>query len=767
MGCVASRLQDEEEVVSICRERKRQIKRAVERRYALADAHYKYFQSLYGVSAAINLFVARHSPPPLYITIPSPAPEKNSVVSNPLFLKQNPSEPSKKAIPCDSCSSSRSSASEEHRPLEKNENRNKKNDEEEENEEKEKICGYFYMDMPRSNTMASPQRGFEWDFFNPFENVAMAAPEMINVYNNINKNISEEDLRAVREQEGIPELEDERECVVESKRSDVEKEKENGAKVVEREVSGAKTHRAEERQKEVLNVIDTPVRGRELLEALKDIEDHFMVAYDAGKEVSRMLECNRVHLQSNIEEIKESSTKLIQAIPWRSASSRSASCKSLVSGSRSSSAWTEFSNDLFDDYGGMASGSHSLTLERLYAWEKKLYQEVKEGDEIRRIYERKCNHLWNQDVRGDEELTVDKCRAAVKDLYSRILVAIRSAETISNKIEKLRDEELEPQIRELLQGLTRTWKTILESHEIQNKIIFEVKTFTCPSYRKFCNESHRLATLQLETELLNWRSCFNEYVQAQRRYIEALYRWLSKFVGPEVEYYSRAGRAHSPPRLSGGPHLLGVCHDWLDFVSNLPDRSASLAIRSCAKDVRALWAQQGEEQMQKRKVDGLSKELDRKILAFQKAESSTMFLQLRLTDGSSNGPGDEDRAGSWPNSKDTVDEFRMKVELEKEKHVKCMQETERLTLNGFQSGFCRDTVDEFRMKVELEKEKHVKCMQETERLTLNGFQSGFCRVFESMSEFSRAVLKMYNELIAVENGGKSFTESGQVENGGR
>lgn len=47
---------------------------------------------------------------------------------------------------------------------------------------------------------------------------------------------------------------------------------------------------------------------------------------------------------------------------------------------------------------------------------------------------------------------MDKSRAAVKDLYSRIIVAIRSAETISNRIEKLRDEELEPQIRELLQG---------------------------------------------------------------------------------------------------------------------------------------------------------------------------------------------------------------------------------------------------------------------------------------------------------------------------
>lgn len=60
--------------------------------------------------------------------------------------------------------------------------------------------------------------------------------------------------------------------------------------------------------------------------------------------------------------------------------------------------------------------------------------------------------MRNQDVKGDEGVTIDKTRSAVKDLYSRILVAIRSAESISEKIDKLRDEELQPQIIELLHG---------------------------------------------------------------------------------------------------------------------------------------------------------------------------------------------------------------------------------------------------------------------------------------------------------------------------
>ncbi|XP_042062499.1 protein ALTERED PHOSPHATE STARVATION RESPONSE 1-like [Salvia splendens] len=696
MGCVASRLQEEEEVVSICRERKKQLKLAVERRYALADAHYRYCQSLSGVSAAINLFVTRHSSPnaPYYITFPPHSPTKEKkVVSNPLFLQQKPSEPTKETIACESCSSSISSVScEEEREGMR------------EKQEEGNICGYFYMDMPHppqhqlQTTMASPQTDFGWDFFNPFNNVAR--PEMINVYNRM----SEEEVRAVREQEGIPELEDEdgerggETASVKEKGGEieavkgVERERENGMSVVD-------NHK--------------PVEGRELLEALNDIEDHFIVAYDSGKDVSRMLECNRVHLQSNIDEIKENSTKLIQAISWRSASSRSSSCKSLVeSSSKSSLTWTEFSNDLFDEYGGMTSGSHSLTLGRLYAWEKKLYNEVKNGDSIRKIYEKKCNQLQNQDVRGDEGFTVYKSRAAVKYLYSRILVAIRSAETISKQIEKLIEEELEPQIRELLQGMTATWKIMLDSHEIQRKIIFEVTTFSCPSYGKFCNETHRLATLKLEAELRNWRTCFTEYVSAQKSYVEALFGWLSKFVAPEVEFYSR-GRASAVPCQLNGPPLLVLSHDWLESMNHLPEKAVSVAIRGCSKDVRALWLQQGEELQQKRKVDSLSKELDRKTSAFHKAENRMLELQLSNASAAEAGP----------------------------------------LIEG------KDTLDSLRRRVDLEKEKHQKLMQETERMTLNGFQTGFCRVFESMTEFSRAALEMYNELMEVEKKGEKLGDS--------
>jgi hypothetical protein len=68
------------------------------------------------------------------------------------------------------------------------------------------------------------------------------------------------------------------------------------------------------------------------------------------------------------------------------------------------------------------------------------------------MYERKCSHLRNQDAGRDGLFSGDKTRAEVKDLHARILVAIRSAESISERIQKLRDEELQPQLLELING---------------------------------------------------------------------------------------------------------------------------------------------------------------------------------------------------------------------------------------------------------------------------------------------------------------------------
>jgi hypothetical protein len=89
------------------------------------------------------------------------------------------------------------------------------------------------------------------------------------------------------------------------------------------------------------------------------------------------------HHVNNFYPYAENSSKIIHAITWHwSSSSVSSSYRSELGASSNSLSWTDKSetkSDIFEDYGGMKSGSHSQTLGRLYAWEKKLYEEVKVG----------------------------------------------------------------------------------------------------------------------------------------------------------------------------------------------------------------------------------------------------------------------------------------------------------------------------------------------------------------------------------------------------
>ncbi|PPD67848.1 hypothetical protein GOBAR_DD35272 [Gossypium barbadense] len=677
MGCATSKKEEEDGVVSLCKERKRLLKLAVERRYSLADAQCKYNQSLYAVAAAIRLFVARHSSPSSPFLITFPVGSTNEAVetplANPMFFKQRLSEPTHETIPCQASMSTvfvkRGNEGQVQGGSDEGCVGSSEGEQESEGEEDEVICEHFYGEKAPPPAMPSPEE-FAWDFFNPFDEVRREE-----VVSSSFSGSSQEELRVVREKEGIPDLE------------------EDGERVMS--------------ERKVENVTNAASNERELLEALKDVEDHFIRAYESGLDVCRMLEANRVHLQSGLEELKESSNKLIRSITWsRSPLSRSSSCKSLAScSSRSSSTWTELKTDVFDDYGGMESGSHSLTLGRLYAWEKKLYEEVKAAEQTRKTYEQKCSQMRNRNTKRDGLYSGDETRAEVKDLHSRILVAIRSAETISERIEKLRDEELQPQLIELLHGLMRNWKIMLESHETQNRIMFEVKSFNCPTYGKFCNDSHRLATLQLVAELHNWRSCFVAYLCSQKSYIEALSGWLAKFVAPEVELCSKK-RSSAPTLRVNGPPLLATCHEWLATLEKLPKEAVSCALKSFGKDMRALWVQQGEEQKQKRKVDGLAKELERKVLAFQRTESRIL--------------------GSKLSEKDIEVNVRNRIEYL----------AERKTM-----------LDMLRKRIDAEKLKHITVMEQTQQITVKGFQTGFYSVFGSLVEFSKASIKMYADLV--------------------
>lgn len=71
---------------------------------------------------------------------------------------------------------------------------------------------------------------------------------------------------------------------------------------------------------------------------------------------------------------------------------------------------------------------------------------------MRVIYDRKLDKLKRLDNRGAEPHKVDTTRTLLRDLSTKIRIAIQVVDKISMTLSKIRDEELWPQLNELIQG---------------------------------------------------------------------------------------------------------------------------------------------------------------------------------------------------------------------------------------------------------------------------------------------------------------------------
>lgn len=474
------------------------------------------------------------------------------------------------------------------------------------------------------------QESSPWDFFwNPFSSLdSFADPHPRSSYDNVVTDDELARLQRVREEEGIPELEEEDdECQdhvpmhrkEEKEEHDDEDDEEEdddeedddeecehsdeciasneGAcsvnfevntkqetkgfeskgvqcteapqprKTVELEI---KAHKKELMRNKVANAEETPGftvylnrRPASLVEAMKDIDCQFLGICDAAREVSVMLEASRAQYSTS----NDLSAKMLNPVALlRSASSRSSSSRFLLASSSSI-------DDLFDNETSSCyseescsrmSGSHQSTLDRLYTWEKKLYKEVKVGERLRIEYEKRLTHLRNQDDRGEEPSSVDKTRAALRSLHTRLKVSIHTVQSISRRIEVLRDEELHPQLMELIHGLSRMWRTMAERHKAQKRTIEDAKLLflqhhpsaaTAISLGPLEAATPPPAALALETEIQAWRGALETWLSAQRAYARALAAWARRCLGVTGGARPTLSAAVLPPAFL-------VCMEW-------------------------------------------------------------------------------------------------------------------------------------------------------------------------------------------------------------
>ncbi|KAK8566289.1 hypothetical protein V6N12_059818 [Hibiscus sabdariffa] len=291
--------------------------------------------------------------------------------------------------------------------------------------------------------------------------------------------------------------------------------------------------------------------SKELAEIVKEVDEYFLKAADAGSQLSLLLEVSNsnFHAQSKVYNNGcNLSTPTNWTWNWN---------PKMEGNGRPGS-------DRIGGNGTVLSRSHSSTIERLYAWEKKLYQEVKNAETIKMEHEKRVAQLRKLELKRAEYVKTEKTKKEIEKLESQMMVASQAIETISTEIIKLRESELYPQLLDLVKGLMCMWRSMYEIHQVHTHIVQQLKYLNFIPSTEPTSEIHRQSTLQLELEVQQWHS---------------------------------------------------------SFLDRIPDKVASEGIKSFLTVIHAIVVQQAEEHKQKKKADSAFKEFEKKATELRSLES--------------------------------------------------------------------------------------------------------------------------------------------------
>ncbi|XP_073307263.1 uncharacterized protein [Primulina huaijiensis] len=484
-----------------------------------------------------------------------------------------------------------------------------------------------------SKAPPSPPRSSGWDFLNPFDGFEKFYPAAT----------SSRDSRDVREEEGIPDLEDEDDEVVKEvhghqKFVDSGRSSHSKPGVSEANVQEANDAQLQYRSRQKVemetdpveyevHMVDKKVVGADRskdqgsasgfkprgalkgdLEVVREIQLQFDRASESGSELSKFLEVGKLRYKRR-HGVNHVSSKMLHLpmVPSLPSTSKGSEIN------MADPAYLEANQEL-----ETRSRNLSSTLHKLYLWEKKLYEEVKAEEKMRVLHDRKSKKLKYLDERGAEASKVDVTRTLVRSLSTKIKIAIQVVDKISVKINNLRDEELWPQLNDFIQGLTTMWKSMLECHRNQCQAIGEAKRLDAIAFHKYLSDAHFEATRQFECDLVNWTLRFSYWVDAQKGFVRALNTWLRNCLLYVPEETADGIVPFSPGRI-GAPPVFVVCNQWWQSLERISEKEVVGFMRDFASNVLQLWDRDKAEMRQRmlvnkddRKIKSLDKE-DQKI----------------------------------------------------------------------------------------------------------------------------------------------------------
>ncbi|GKV03380.1 hypothetical protein SLEP1_g15689 [Rubroshorea leprosula] len=726
MGCSQSRI-DNEESVARCKDRKILMKEAVTARNAFAAGHSGYAMSLKNTGAALSDYghvEAQENPlhdqqpqiPPMDPALQPPPPPPMAMVDNlppppplPNFLPSPtpiqravslPAVPIKSRTQFDSSLAINEEGEvEEEEEEEEEEGHGNDNDGVSKDSKEPRVEEMTRPRTWKNNNVVTPPmpetKHMAWDYFFQVDE-HMPGPslgvgdhnEHENTHDDVPRNNGGEGFGGHGDSEIEPKTPD-RAMQKAMAEADEEVRREKGKRSVQ--IEHSKTAPADfGRDVKAMPTVN-------LMLVLSEIDDHFLKASESAQEVSKMLEATRLHYHSNFADNRghiDHSARVMRVITWN---------RSFRGGMSNGEGGK-------DDLDSEEYETHATILDKLLAWEKKLYDEVKQGELMKLEYRRKVALLNKQKKRGASAESLGKTKAAVSHLHTRYIVDMQSMDSTVSEVNRLRDEQLYPKLVGLVEGMAKMWRSMYEHHASQLKIVTDHKSLDIAHAPKETTKHHHERTIQLYKVVQEWHSQFDKLVTHQKQYIQGLNSWLKLNLIP-IES-SLKEKISSPPRVQNPP-IEPLLHAWHDYLGRLPDEVAKSAVSSFAAVIETIIHHQDEEMKLKEKCEETRKEYLRKNQAFH--DWYQKYMQRRT-------PSDETDAerGEEANTKDPVFERQFAVESLKK-----------------------------RLEEEIEVyKKH--CLQARDK-SLRSLELRLPELFRAMSDYAHACSNAYEKLRSITN----------------
>ncbi|XP_078169592.1 uncharacterized protein LOC144563997 [Carex rostrata] len=512
-------------------------------------------------------------------------------------------------------------------------------------------------DRPGPSKPATPsmpvQESSAWEFFDPFSNYDEFMERYGNLNSNSNSYLSSPDLTRVRKQEGIPDLEDEINFEEKQKEIKIENEKQREIETETEKQKENEKEKEKEKEKDGKDngILDPPisvtmenvsisadgsvgkskdekstrtqdsdngpdmlvaVEIRDLGQVMEEIKEQFDSVADCAKEVADKLEVSKVQHRSGA--LGAISSRILDPLPILPSS-----ClphKHLSRGKTGKASGNSIAGTANGDINGLTPLSLSLTLDKLYVWEKRLYKEVKDEEKLRAEYEKKYRRLKYLDDHGAEHNVIKTTNDAITSLSNRISIVMRSADTISSRIHHIRDEELQPQLIQLVQSLMRMWKSIFDCHNKQLKAIKGLNTRNIkPRIRSDAKQVARF-TLRLEKEISRWHHHLEDWIGTQKSFIEALNGYLIRWIRNEPDPLEETVDGVPPfsPARIGAPSSFVISNDWYHGVKKVSETKLLDCIANFKSLVRQYRKLQEDESRYRTKAEYLSMIYDKRLV---------------------------------------------------------------------------------------------------------------------------------------------------------